>query len=462
MNKVSRKQFLQTVGVAGVAFPFISCSSKKPSASSPTRAKNVIFMVSDGMNQSVLALAQHYKKIFQKKDSQWQQLYALPHVRSLVDTTSANSLVTDSAAAGSSWGGGEKVNNGSINITPDGKKQTPLLVKAKQKGLQTALVSTARITHATPASFAANVPNRGMEDEIAEQYFLREIDYLYGGGRKHFLTSGREDQRDLLHDFEKKGYRLLSETKHLYQKADKILALFSDDHIPYALDRRHDRQAFTGVPSLQEMTESALANLAKDNQNGFILQIEGARIDHAGHANDAAALLHEQLEFDDTIATVLEFCNEHPDTLLVVTTDHGTGGIHLNGMGKSYLDAEKKFRNLEKFTSSAEELANAILGLKDAEAIIALLAEKTGMRVSLGDAEELPSKLRGSPYASSALTNSLAKELHAYTGIGWTSHNHTADYVELLALGPASAAVQPFSSLRDMHGVICEALQLPS
>ena len=160
-------------------------------------------MVSDGMNHGALSLAQHYLGRNGGKDTHWTKLYRdHPVVRCLAETYSANSLVTDSAAAASAWGGGHRVDNGRLNITPDGVPKAPLQTKLKQAKILTGLVSTATITHATPAGFAVTVDSRGKEEEIAKQYAAHRVDVMLGGGRKFFND-------DLKSAMAKEGYEIL-------------------------------------------------------------------------------------------------------------------------------------------------------------------------------------------------------------------------------------------------------------
>ena len=166
-------------------------------------------MVSDGMSPGVLTLAEAYSKLTRRRGTQWWSLLNDRNAaRGLMDTASANSMVTDSAAASSAWGGGQRVNNGSINVSTDGREITPIAAILRRKGARIGLVSTATITHATPAGFASSVSKRGDEDDIAPQY-LGRVDVLLGGGSGHFSKKDRLDKRDLSEDFAKAGYGIV-------------------------------------------------------------------------------------------------------------------------------------------------------------------------------------------------------------------------------------------------------------
>jgi alkaline phosphatase len=241
-------------------------------------------------------------------------------VRCLAETYSANSLVTDSAAAASAWGGGHRVDNGRLNITPDGVPRAPLQTKLKQAKILTGLVSTATITHATPAGFAVTVDSRGKEEEIAKQYAAHRVDVMLGGGRKFFND-------DLKSAMAKEGYEILQSKADLEAAtaatARPVLGVFAEGYLPYAIDRAADESLQKKIPLLSDMARFAVDRLSALPNDGWFLMVEGARIDHCGHANDAAGSIHEQLAFDQAVGAMVEYVSGRNDTLLIVTTDHG-------------------------------------------------------------------------------------------------------------------------------------------
>jgi len=176
--------------------PNISATSK-----SGRKALNVIFMVSDGMSFGTLSLAEIATRVRNGQSTKWVELWGREGAkRSVMRTASADSLVTDSAAASSAWGCGAHINNDAVNFTPDGKMPVPILVQAAQNGKATGLVTTTRVTHATPAGFVANCPSRNSEGEIARQIIDRRVDVVLGGGSNYFpdaLLATRPDLRVL-------------------------------------------------------------------------------------------------------------------------------------------------------------------------------------------------------------------------------------------------------------------------
>jgi alkaline phosphatase len=123
-------------------------------------------------------------------------------------------------------------------------------------------------------------------------------------------------------------------------RPQKVLGLFYDSHLPYTIDHIHSDALKRTVPTLAEMTRKALEILG-DAPNGFLLQVEGGRVDHAAHANDAASIMWDQLAFDDAVEVVYEFVAKRDDTLMIVTSDHGNANPGLNGMGRRVRGVEQ-------------------------------------------------------------------------------------------------------------------------
>ena len=466
MSKLSpssnRRQFIKGLGLAGVAATLGASSANagriRPRAPKSAMAKNLIFLVVDGMCTGTHSFAHHWSLRNRKKPLNWMQLYEQPGLtRALQDTASASSPVTDSAAAASAWGCGQRVMNGALNTDANGNSMTPLFTYAKAAGKVTGLVTTCRITHATPAGFVANVKKRGMENEIAQQYNEREVDVLLGGGSRFF-----EGEKALtkVPDFQNKGYQFVQTKSELESQAGnpRLLGLFAKSHIPYAIDRQNDG-AMAEIPSLPEMFRAALNSLSQ-SKDGFVLQVEGGRVDHAGHGNDPAAILHELLEFDDCVPIALEYLKIDPDTLLIITTDHGTGGCQLNGVGSGYSDSGPALERINDMTASFEALEHKFkaTGRFDPEVftgatgIVPTQEQADAIQATMDDPE--------TTYLSSEMTGIVADALFQKTAVGWTSSNHTSECVDLFAFGPGSDRIKPFINNNELFGVMMQALNL--
>lgn len=455
-SATSRRRFLHFSALTGAAFGSSPVSAEQKSAGAAAnqgQAKNVIFMVSDGMNLGALSLARRFSTAIHGKETPWMKLYReRPVVRALMDTASASSQVTDSAAAASAWGSGQRARNGVLNLHPETKAPLPPLHTFLQKaGRRTGLVSTATITHATPAGFAANCEDRGKEEEIAAQYLDRKVDVLLGGGQKFFNDTLRERYRAAGYDFVDSRESLL---KLSGEALKPVLGVFSSSHLPFSIDRMNVPEIALKVPTLAEMSRAALARL-RHAGDGFFLMIEGARIDHAGHANDTAASIHDQLAFEEALAAALEFVDRNPDTLLIVTTDHGCGGIQLNGMSadakqgfgpEMYNATDAYFARLQKFQRSSEWMKQNQVDSLSGPRLAEELHRLTGLTLT----EEQLKAAQG--------LKKFSEVVRDHTGTGWTGGNHTGDLVEFCALGPGSHLFSPFLLNNEVHGLVRRAM----
>ncbi len=440
-----RRDFL-TVGAAAAAG--LALPARVHGSTTPTAAPvNILFLVSDGMSCGVLDLAESYSQMVRGRGTAWCGLMAeRGSVNGLQETHSLDSTVTDSAAASSAWGSGCRGLNGMLNTFPDGRTVTPIGSLVKEAGCSVGLVTTATVTHATPAGFAACVPDRNMEGEIARQYLAGEIDVILGGGAKFFDPACREDGEDVFAAFAGGGYavcRTPQEMEEAAAQGRRMLGTFSEGHLPYVIDRPD------GVPSLAEMTRAALAVLAR-NPAGFLCQIEGARIDHAAHNNDAPALLHEQLAFDDALRVALDFARRDGRTLVVVTSDHGNANPGLNGWGKAYTESPARFRTLSRATRSSDTILRWIKSSHEAGAVphdtfCGKFEEMAGFRLTGREREILvQAALEGEApnwgQQMSGFMGLLGQIAGNHNGIGWTGVTHTSDHTITTAFGPGSEA----------------------
>lgn len=322
-----------------------------PDAGTPTTpAKNVVFFLGDGMGMTTMTAARIYKV---GEDGELT-MDTLPET-GFVRTFSNNAQVTDSAPSMSAYMTGVKMNNEVISMSPDtmaydaggkdylsgadsicpsgnGKPVTTLLELMKAAGYGTGVVTTTRITHATPAATYSHICHRDGENTIAAQLTPAGkgfnaalgdgVDVVFGGGRKHFqpTTAGgaRTDGRDLIAELKAGGYRYVSnkaEFDTLQATDGKVVGLFTSSHMSYDLDRDPSKE-----PSLGEMTNKAIDVLAA-KKKGFFLMVEGGRIDHALHGTNAKRALEDAGAFDEAIKRALGTA-DLSNTLIVVTADH--------------------------------------------------------------------------------------------------------------------------------------------
>ncbi len=464
---IARRDWLKATGLGGLAAVIGSeRTSAQESATSAKKVRGVVFMVSDGMSPGVLTLAEAWSQLTRKRGTRWWQLINEPTAaRGLMDTAAANSLVTDSAAASSAWGGGKRVNNGAINVAPDGTEITPIAaILKKQSKARIGLVTTATVTHATPAGFAASVSARKNENAIAPQY-LDRVEVILGGGSGFFESKSRPDKRDLAADFTKAGYQIVSSRDELLAaRSEKLLGTFTRGHLPFSIDRDHNEELAKRVPSLTEMATAALSRFMEGDKP-FLLQVEGARIDHAAHLNDIGALLGDQLAFDDAVAAVLTMTTGREDILVVVTSDHGNSNPGLCGMGDGYAESTQRFERITRFKASHERIFSEWINLMngDAPKLSSLIERHLQLTLKNEEIEALFNILNRRDviewnHQLDKPEGLLGQITGNHTGIGWNGTTHTSDYTLVSAIGPQAERFGGMVMNTDVFGHLMEML----
>ena len=267
--------------------------------------KNIIYLIGDGMgltSVSMMLIENNYERtIFDQADNiALQKSYSL------------DNRVTDSAASGTALATGHKTNNTMLGQLPDGTNVESLMDIASAKGKATGLVVTTYIQHATPGAFFAHVPSRNHYTTISEQLLASDIDIAIGGGMA-FYEERYGNRDNALEAIAASGFTL-KESLESEATGERVLALLA----PYEIENR--------AGYLAKATAEAIDHL--DNcEEGFVLMVEGSIIDGMGHANDAKAQQQEMRDFMGAIEVAVEYAKAHPETLVVVTADHGTGGL---------------------------------------------------------------------------------------------------------------------------------------
>ncbi|MGQ9589064.1 MAG: alkaline phosphatase [Planctomycetota bacterium] len=305
--------------IASSAFLFVSFLS--PVGAEP---RNAILLIGDGMGREQVKAAGMYAHgsggtlVFETLPRQGQ-----------MTTHSADNSITDSAAAAAAMATGVKVNNGVVSMAypGDGSELTTLLEHFMARGKAVGLVTTTRMTDATPAAFGAHEASRTNEDGIAQDYLTQTRPNVLLGGGGHGMTPSSAAAA---------GYTVVADRAGLLaldtENVSMVSGQFGDGDFPY----EYDGTGYgTTYPHLYEMTQVALQVL-EDDPDGFFLMVEGGLIDHACHANHLARMLGEVLAFEEAVAAVLEWAQGRDDTLIIVTADHETGGLGVtrnNGQG---------------------------------------------------------------------------------------------------------------------------------
>lgn len=348
-----KRSFINTMSTLAMCLLTAACcNDKRP------EVENVIYLIGDGMGFGAvtsLLLTEDEVTGFEQAP-----------VIGLSETCSANNYVTDSPAGGTALATGTRTNNGYLGVDPEGNQLTSILRKAQSMGKKTGIVVNTTLTEATPGSFYAGVTSRYMVYDIAKQFTESGVDVAIGAGLDHFIN--RPDSLDLTATLIEKGYDVyLSWENVLNTASDKFVGILplcdvhrseSDNNTAGAAEGQEvclaaqlaasaGEEAATHLSEpdlyLEKATAKALDVLSRNSKDGFFLMIESAVIDGYGHNNDSEGMIEEMHEFDRTLRQLVEYVNEHPKTLLVVTADHETGGTGIDYCGYEVGDPRLNF-----------------------------------------------------------------------------------------------------------------------
>jgi alkaline phosphatase len=301
---------------------FFSFSCALAQEKTPT---NIILMIGDGMGLTQISAGMYF-------NGNKTSLENFPVV-GLSKTHSSNALVTDSAASGTAMASGVKTLNGVVGIGSKNQYPKSILDLCNEKGYKTGLISTSSIVHATPASFYAHVDSRRKYQEIALQLSTGVVDYFIGGGENHF--NKRKDKRNLIKEMTE--YDIVSSLSKFDKSESKKTGYFTN--------RDEPNRILNGRLPLDRAVKSILRKFDRD-QKPFFLMVEGSQIDWGGHANELEYVVSEFNDFDVAIQTVLDYTVEHPNTLVIVTADHETGGLSLPKGDIKTMEPEAIFSSL--------------------------------------------------------------------------------------------------------------------
>jgi alkaline phosphatase len=424
-----------------------------PSSHAAEKVKNVIMMVPDGCSSSVVTAARWYKGAPLNVDK---------HARGFMQTYMANSVITGSAAAATAFATGKKTTVRFLSVGPrpeDVLSTLPappedvwyapyatVLEGAKLMGKATGLISTSRITHATPAAYAAHIQDRGWDNDIMEHLVYNNVDVAFGGGKRHLLTTEaggkRTDGEDLLQVLLDRGYQWVETRDQLSSlSSGKAWGMFASSHMAADIDRA---EFAPDEPSLAEMTSKAIELLSQD-PDGFFLMVEGSQVDWAGHANDPIHMITDFLAFDEAFGAALDFARADGDTLILAFPDHNTGGMAIGSYFQGYNNVGMYYTE-----TTVEGLINPLLGMKISaygvsqkiyemgDATVANIKQGIsdwwGLEITDEDAQAI---IDGMENFDGSLDYAISRVIsERYTVFGWTTHGHSAEDVPLWSYGP--------------------------
>ena len=454
------------------------------SYSQEKKAKYIFYFIGDGLASAQRQLGEYYLESINegtKGENGFRLRMNQFPVAAIYSSHSASSLVTDSAAAGTALACGQKTNNGVIGMRPDFIPVNSIAKSAHDNGLAVGIVTTTRITHATPASFYAHNRSRDNENEIAIDLIKSDYDFFAGGGYRHFIPSGseigkskRKDGRDLLQELNSLGYEIFAgedDSQRFLdwkpQAGDVAFASFTYTHLPFELDRKQNNK----TPSLSQLTSKAIELLSLDS-DGFFLMVEGGRIDHACHANDPAGTVYDVLAFDKAIEEAWAFYQKYPEqTLIIVVGDHETGGIGL-GFDMNYF---LKLKSLSTATGALTDLVAENDPYKSGQShtgyiskILSLMGiqkftkiEQTKIENAMDAIDKDPDfgkGMYGYYDPVSMIISSIASER---AGVQWTTFAHTGTQLPLSAAGVGAHSFGGFYDNTIIPKKMMAAAKLP-
>lgn len=286
-----------------------------------SKPKNIILLIGDGFG-----LSQVSASVLSLKNDPFKKFHSI----GLVNTCSADNLITDSAAGATAYATGYRTKNGRISVDENGNPLETITEIAQKKKMSIGIVVTSSLTNATPAAFLSHSLKRQDEFNIAEQIVKSKVDILFGAGTDFFLSKEfggkREDSKNLIDSMIASGYNFIKDPSEVSSASitKKSIGLFSKYSLPHADKRNY---------SLGLLTKLAIDYLSKD-KDGFFLMIEGSQIDWAADHNDSDYLFAEILDFNSAIEEALRFAEKDKNTLVIVTSDHDTGSAGITGINK--------------------------------------------------------------------------------------------------------------------------------
>lgn len=438
---------------AAVTLGLLTACQSAP-APAPSSPPSIIFMIGDGMGfEYISAYRYGHSKLGAKALA--PTVFDDLLVGAATTYPDDDTWVTDSAAAATALAAGVKSYNGAIGLDSQQQPVTTMMEIAKQQGWGTGAVVSVQVTHATPAAFFSHHASRTMYDAIADSYAQQisdgqwGFDVLLGGGYSHF----HRDDKNWLPELAAQGLNVATDIEQLATiQQTPVMGLFAPLALPHSIDAE---------PQLATMTEHALRLLQQQQQSSgkpFALMVEGSLIDWCGHANDIACAVHEMADFANAIEVVLNYQKQHPNTLVVITADHSTGGLTL-GHGGEYAWHSDKVMGIK---ASLDVMTRGLLARQPSEfreylaPLLNLPLTETQWQQL--EAVKVPDDLRGRarqmPYGKV-----LVEIISAHTGTGWTTTGHTAVDVPVLAIGPGAENFRGYQDNTEIAKLLLSIIQ---
>ncbi|MCL1095712.1 alkaline phosphatase [Shewanella kaireitica] len=411
-----------------------------------TVPKNIIYVIGDGMGPAYTSAYRYFND-----DPNTRAVEKTIFDQLLVGMSSTypddDTYVTDSAAAATALATSHKTYNGAIAVTKEQQPLMTLLEQAKAANKTTAVVVTSQINHATPASFLAHNEHRRNYNEIADSYLTNLIngqpiaDLMFGGGQQYFVR----DDKDLTKGFIKFGYHYIDNIADLEQLNQfPALGLFAPKGLKPALGSEYPQR-------LMQMTDKAL-QLASAQKKPFLMMVEASQIDWCGHSNDISCAMAEMDDLAKTVTLIKAYIDTHPDTLLVMTADHSTGGLSLGRAG-TY---QWKGQALKQVTMMPSAIAEKML---QTEQPISLWQQTTQLPLTKEQDARLIKNVADAKFEKKPtkyLTRFIKQLIDEITYTGWTTSGHDGVDVQVFAYGKGHKAFTGHQDNTDIAAILMQ------
>ncbi|MGM0875100.1 MAG: alkaline phosphatase [Bacillota bacterium] len=428
--------------------------------------KNVIFLIGDGMGPSTITAHRYMKDDSSTKEMELLEFdnYLVGMQTTYPDDPAQN--ITDSASAATAMASGIKTYNNAIGMDADQNPYETVLERAKEYGKATGLVASSEVTHATPASYGAHENSRKNMDAIANDYFdelingNHKVDVILGGGSNNFTPEGRKiDDRDLVSEFKNAGYSYVTSKEELLNDNNgQVLGLFATGGLPKLIDRAES------IPSLEEMTTTAIDRLKKD-EDGFFLMIEGSQVDWAEHDNDVVGTMSEMEDFERAFKAAIDFAKKDGHTLVVTTADHATGGISLGSNTKAAKSGEYNFHvgPIKAFKKTPDYISAELFAAGENANVEATLQEHIDPtfygKITESEIQAVKDAVASEKRNITSIDNAIEAIINDHSVTGWTTGGHTGEDVPVYAFGPQKARFSGLIDNTEQAKIIFELLE---
>lgn len=431
---------------SSIAALLLSASSLSASA----EAKYIFYFIGDGMGIQEVASGELFnRQILNGGENLLMRTFP---VSTMISTFSANSDVTDSAAAGTALSTGVKTKNGMLGMTPDSVAVTSMAKVLFDDGYGVGLVTTCAIDDATPAAFYTHVPNRGMVYEIGRDLADSGYQFMAGAGLRG-VKDKEGKPTDLMDHFYRQNVNVSYGYDNLDPAAQRQL-LLSPFHEKDPNNTGYTIDSIPGALQLADMTAAGISHLQRVSPEKFFMMIENGNIDHSGHSNDGATNVREVATLDKAVKVAYDFYLQHPDeTLIVITADHETGGMSLGSSLSGYA-AHMNMLGARKVSKDAfNDYCRQLYASNEPDkwgAMKQYLADNFGAGSAVPMSEEDWAHLKKSFDELFSGTASDERTLYksykkfvgdavkltdAKAGIAWTTPSHTGTYVPVYVIG---------------------------